>query len=114
MSLDIYLRNKKCVVCGEGKAIDFDFNITHNLSDMAEACGIYHAMWRPEEIGISQAKYLIPLLESGVKNLKEHKSFYEKFNPLNGWGDYNNLLERSEYYLQKCKDNPDAEVDISR
>lgn len=29
-------------------------NITHNLGKMAEAAGIYHALWRPDEIGIKR------------------------------------------------------------
>ena len=74
MSLDIYLTNKKCETCGVAKEIDFDFNMTHNLNKMATKCGLYRALWRPDELGIKQAKYLIPLLQDGIENLKEHKA----------------------------------------
>jgi hypothetical protein len=33
----------------------FDYNITHNLGEMAKAAGIYMELWRPEEIGIIKA-----------------------------------------------------------
>lgn len=114
MSLDIYLKNKECEKCGLSKPIDFDFNITHNLDKMAGVCGLYRAMWRPEEIGIKQAKYLIPLLQDGIENLRNYKDFYLQFNPDNGWGSYDNLLKMAELYLKVCNENPEAEIEISR
>jgi len=47
----------------------FDYNITHNLTDMAEAAGIYRALWRPEEIDINTASQLIPILADGLNKL---------------------------------------------
>ncbi len=114
MSLDIYLTNKKCKKCGYSKPIEFDFNITHNLGKMASKCGLYYAMWRPEELGIKQTKYIIPLLKEGIENLKEHKEFYLQFKPENGWGNYDNLLEQAENYLRVCLENPEAEIEINR
>ncbi len=34
----------------------FEYNITHNLGVMADAAGIYEALWRPEEIKAIVAK----------------------------------------------------------
>lgn len=42
-------------------------NITHNLNKMAEAAGIYHALWHPELIPATTANEIIPILESGLE-----------------------------------------------
>jgi len=46
----------------------FHRNITHNLGKMANAAGIYEALWRPEEIGITQAKQLIDPIMIGLES----------------------------------------------
>lgn len=51
MSLDITLYTPMCAHCGRSGE-GYSANITHNLGAMAEAAGIYLALWRPEEIGI--------------------------------------------------------------
>lgn len=59
MSLDVYLQGEpkkvKCYCdCGheherEESERFYSANITHNLGNMAQAAGIYHPVWRPEE-----------------------------------------------------------------
>ena len=58
MSLDISLTVSRDV---------FDANITHNLTDMANAAGIYGVVWRPEENGIDCAEQLIAPLTEAIK-----------------------------------------------
>jgi len=92
----------------------FDFNITHNLCEMADAAGIYKAMWRPEEIPVTTAGQLIPLLEAGIEKLMADPAKFEAMNPENGWGDYAGLLRVARRYLAACKDHPNATIQVSR
>jgi hypothetical protein len=92
----------------------FDYNITHNLNTMAMEAGIYQYLWRPEEIGITKAGQLIPLLTVGLGVLERDPEHFKKFNPENGWGTYEGLVEFVRSYLEACKENPDAEIYISR
>ena len=92
----------------------FDYNITHNLNSMAEEVGIYQALWRPDEIGVTKAKQLIPLLRDGLEKLKADPERCKKFNPENGWGNYEGLLDVVQKYLKACEEYPEAEIEVSR
>ena len=82
-------------------------NITHNLGRMAEKVSIkiangpeyslYQLLWRPEETGLlgnnqeltfNYAEHVFRALEI----LKENPDYYKKYNPENGWGDYDVLV----------------------
>jgi len=89
-------------------------NITHNLGQMAEEAGIYKALWRPDEIGITHAAQLIEPLRAGLSLLKSDPARFEKFNAPNGWGMYEHFIPFIEKYLEACQANPDAEVSVSR
>lgn len=92
----------------------FEYNITHNLNNMAEAAGIYQCLWRPEEIGITKAHQLIEPLRQGLHELKLNPDLYKQFNPKNGWGSYDGLVKFVEAYLNACYEYPDADVNVSR
>lgn len=92
----------------------YEANITHNLTTMAEAAGIYQALWRPDEYNYNQAKDIIPLLEAGLVRLKARPKYYERYNAPNGWGLYKNFVPFVEKYLQACKDYPEAYIEVSR
>jgi len=107
MSLDIYLEAVRPTEV-------YWANITHNLGKMAAEAGIYEALWRPEEINVTTAAQLIPLLETGLETLRANPIDYEEFNPENGWGDYDGLVAFVRRYLKACKENPDATISVSR
>ena len=88
----------------------YDANITHNLNAMAEEAGIYVALWRPEESGITKASELIEPLTTGLALLKSDRERFEKFNAKNGWGTYDQFVPWVERYLEACVQHPDAEV----
>ncbi len=92
----------------------YSANITHNLGKMAREAGIYECLWRPEEIGINQAKQIIPLLEAGLTKLATQKAHFEQFNAENGWGLWKHFVPWCADYLQACRDYPDATVWVSR
>lgn len=92
----------------------FDQNVTHNLTEMAKAAGLYKVMWRPEEIGVETAEEAILFLEAGVRELKSNREKYEKYNPANGWGDYEGLCKAAQNILDACYQNKDARIYICR
>lgn len=120
MSLDISLKIQKIVSYDKGKTfLDeeeyvYDSNITHNLVEMADKAGIYKALWRPEEIDITKAGDLIPLLKKGFYDLKNRPDYFKKYNSSNGWGMYENFLPFVEKYLNACIEYPNAEVETCR
>jgi len=125
MSLDVYLynTNKKTISCPhcekeilveEKRDLVYDSNITHNLNRMAEACDIYEALWRPEEIEVTKAEQLIPLLTEGLRKLKDNPDYYKTLDSSNGWGKYIHFVPFVENYLQACIEYPNAEIEVSR
>lgn len=92
----------------------YDGNITHNLGKMADAAGIYQHLWRPEELGITQAKGLIEPLTEGLALLRADPDRFKSHNPPNGWGDYDGLVRFVSEYLAACTEYPEATVRASR
>lgn len=88
----------------------FGSNITSNLTEMADKCGLYYALWRPEEKGYKKAKDIILTLTKGLDDLKKRPDYFKKFNPENGWGDYCSFVEFVEEVLDACKENPNAKI----
>lgn len=110
MSLDVILSYEE-----DGNTITvYDANITHNLGKMADAAGIYEALWRPEEKNWTQARDIIPVVEEGLKRLKEQPDHFKQFNAANGWGLYEHFVPFVERYLEACKQYPSATVTVSR
>ena len=105
----------------------FSLNITHNLGAMArevkysaekndgyEDLTLYTVLWRPEECGFWQAKDIADLLDIGWCILRSDPDRFKKFNPENGWGDYDGLCNFVYEYRNACWDNPEAELRVSR
>lgn len=92
----------------------YSANITHNLGKMADEAGIYEYLWRPDEVGITKASQLIDPLSIGLSTLKSYPERFKKYNPENGWGNYEGLVGFVESYLEACKQFPDADVNAWR
>lgn len=107
MSLDVSLRAVRPTEV-------YSANITHNLGRMADAAGIYKALWRPEEIGITTASQLIDPLRTGLEKLESEPEKYSHFDAPNGWGVHKHLVAFVAEYLAACEANPDATVSTSR
>ena len=113
MSLDVDLMVvKPCSV--------YSSNITHNLGKMAAAVDVgegrtlYDILWRPDEHGYVYAREIIDCLHNGLKELSFNPEKYKKFNPENGWGSYDGLVNFVKNYHAACMENLDAELSISR
>ena len=84
-------------------------NITHNMGKMASKVPIegteltlYDLLWRPDEHGIETAGspgYREWVLK-GYHYLRGHREKLIPFNPENGWGNYEQLLEFTLDFFQ--------------
>ena len=93
----------------------FSANITHNMTEMASAVGLYRPLWRPEEIGLKHAKDLIPILDMGLAMLKSGgKEKYTKYEPENKWGSYKGFVDFVESYLNACIKYPNTLICAER
>lgn len=134
MGLNVKLLSDKkerhsCYACNQ----DYYENIelysgetTHNLTEMAKEAGLYEVLWRPyrllgiedededEYLLVIRAKFLIPLLEIGLKKLESDPDYYHTFNSENGWGLYEHFVPFVRNYLEACKENPSAKVEVCR
>lgn len=106
MSLDVYLipdkDDENCVELWHG-------NLTHNLVPMAKEAGLFQCLWQPHEIG-SKAVDMVPHIQAGLARLSESPEYFKMFNPKNGWGTYDCLVEVAEAYLSNCQMYPEADV----
>lgn len=98
----------------------YENNITHNLTKMADSVllsngkSLYEILWRPEENGYTKACDILLLLHEGMIELTSFPERYKPYNPENGWGSYDNLVEFVSSYYIACLKNPEAELGVSR
>ena len=119
MSLDVTIYRKGIIHWNDGEQSSheeeyYSDNITHNLNIMAEAADIYAYLWYPEEVDVQYAEDLIEPLTKGLAKLKYDPEYYMIFNPKNGWGTYERLVEFVENYLIACKEYPNYEIVVDR
>ena len=107
MSLDVYLKAVRPTTI-------YSRNMTHNLNKMAGEAGIYEHLWRPDEIGVTKAGQLIEPLRAGLALMLAEPERFKAFNPPNGWGSYDGLVEFVTEYIGACEENSDADVRVSR
>lgn len=91
----------------------FESNITHNLTQMADAAGLYIPLWHPEQCEVRYAKDLIPMLKRGLIELKARPDHYRQFDAKNGWGTYDQFVPWVQNILVACQLNPEAMVRVS-
>lgn len=87
-------------------------NITHNLTEMAKNClsfdeydvcySLYDLLWRDTQEPFTE-DYLyvyIAHLACCLYTLKNDPEHFKQFNPLNGWGTYEQLVQFVEEFLK--------------
>ena len=107
MSLDVYLMQTQ-------PAEVYSANITHNLNKMAKEAGIYHHLWRPDDIGLFKASELIDPLTKALSLMRSNPEKFKKFDAENKWGVYEDFIRFVREYLKACIKFPDADIEISR
>lgn len=117
MSLDVWLETEPCPCCGRSDE-GWERNITHNLTAMASAAGIYEALWHPERLAAERSYprgyNVLPLLRDGLEWLLSNPEKAKEKNPPNGWGDYDGLVAFVMAYIKALEDNEDAVIKVSR
>ncbi len=120
MSLDVYLYGESVseehmCECGHNHFNElFTANITHNLGAMAKEAGLYEAVWRPEEIGLSKGSEVAAFLRGGISRMEQDPPRFIALDSANGWGTYRDFLPWLKAYLKACEEYPDADVKVSR
>lgn len=123
ISLDEWKERNPGVEPVQATIIDNDlfwYNITHNLNKMAMEVKLhtghtlYEYLWRPDELGLTIALPLIAPLKEGLAQLEFAPEHFKKFNPENGWGNYEGLVKFVKAYLSACEKHPQARIHISR
>ena len=104
----------------------YEANITHNLGAMAREVqyglewkgdgelSLYDVLWHPDKHGFKYARDLEDLLDIGWNILLSDPEKFKKYNPENGWGSYDGLVDFVYHYRNACWDYPEAELKISR
>lgn len=100
---------------------DYFINITHNLNVMAEHVPIgnvnlYKVLWRGDELKdpIIKGKQFEDYLYDGISYLIRCKLILLEYNPTNGWGNYDSLLQFTKDCLALSIQHPNADVRFSR
>lgn len=107
MSLDVTLSINEEIV--------FDKNITHNLSVMAQKSDLYKPLWTPIDLGCVFAKDVKPFLIDGLsKLLSKTEEENRKYEPSNGWGTYENLVQFVVEYINHCSFYPDSIIEVCK
>lgn len=109
MSLDVSLR----ATVTEEREVYAHSGMTHNMVKMAEWAGVYLACWYPEEIDVRIAADLVPLLKAGLYRLENKSEEAMRFNPSNGWGNYEGFVEFLREYLAACIKYPGAKIEVN-
>ena len=98
----------------------YSANITHNLGKMASEVKLnndktlYDVLWRPDEHGFESAGDIVDYLYIGWRELVRSPEKYKTYNPENGWGSYEGLVEFVRKYHAACMENLKAQVQICR
>lgn len=88
-----------------------DVGITHNLTGMAAQAGLYDCLWDAQSSGIFKAKDLLEPLRKGLERMKADPERFRRWNPPNGWGDYDAFVVTLQGLLNACERHPLADVE---
>lgn len=84
-------------------------NITHNLAEMADECfpdleSLYTLLWRDKEP--TNIVIYVYQLFACLFELQNNPETYKQFNPPNGWGTYEQLVEFVRSFIHALVDMP--------
>lgn len=102
-------------------------NITHNLAEMAEDClsfeegyqrySLYNLLWRDTQAPFT-GNYLnvyIAHLAYCLYVLRNNPDYFKQYNPSNGWGTYEQLVEFVHSFIHALIDMPEGStIEYSR
>lgn len=84
-------------------------NHTSNTSAMIkEVCGSYPSEWDNRS-----CSELLPVLNTGCKELRAYSQKYRQFEAKNGWGTVETTLEFLDAIRKACEEYPTAVLSVS-
>ena len=93
-------------------------NITHNLGKMAsnvkpvgKPYTLYSLLWGGK---YKSCRDLISKLHACILYMLMNKEELKKYNPENGWGTYEQLLEFTKEFQMACIENQDCKIEIDK
>jgi hypothetical protein len=111
MSLDISLTVKADTGNSETENIEvYSANITHNLSSMAQAVGVYDATWGA--YGKDASTSMIPVVIA-IQRLKDDPARYDEYSASNEWGTRDQFIAFLSRFLTACEMHPNATIHTS-
>jgi hypothetical protein len=81
----------------------YERNVTYNVSTMLKRAGFH-----PNVVDGMTAVQLRPVVSHAVCVMEDNPSYFELFNPENGWGSYENVMEflvELSLYLKEAPDD---------
>jgi len=100
MSWDASIRVHTGISWHEVEDID---SYTFNVSEMYCKAGYCIGNASGERCDI-----ILPILHDLYKELKSNPEEYKKYNPLNGWGNYEGALKFLSHIIEACERHPSA------
>jgi hypothetical protein len=71
-------------------------------------------LWRPDEHGLETTDSIVGYITVGVRYMEEHAADLEQYNPSNGWGSYDWLLNFARCVGSACLFNPGCKIEANR
>lgn len=87
----------------------FHANITHNMTSLWEALGIYEQLYK------SHGKYANDIYEKvrrALDALTIDPEFYKQYDSPNGWGTYDNAVSFLSKVVRACEENPGSLINV--
>lgn len=124
MSFDVWLERPACTHCGRSAGTVFEFNLTHNVNKIVDAClvaagaprakeaGAYYEDWSWGRLSGWKADDAGPLLERALAEAQSssREPEFRAMEPENGWGSLDNVRTWLLKLSIACRENPDAVI----
>jgi len=91
--------------------------ITHNCGEIAEHIPIDYTSTLHDYVWLGKDEttdHMREILRIGITYMIDHKEHLEQWNPVNGWGSYEEFLFWLLDYWRACINNPGCKIKISR
>lgn len=94
---------------GGGRLVAEDIDVTYNLGKMLRAAG-----WPGWDFWVGKlGEQAAPLLRGILLDLVADPVRFQKFNPGNGWGDYEGAVAFVLRFAVECAEHPEAAIGAS-
>lgn len=125
MSYDVWLTKEPCPSCKRGYTSLGDFNLTHNVNGIVDACisaagdiraknadGTTYEMHSWGRLDGWTAGDAVPVLERALAEAMNPARLQEfrAMEPRNGWGKLEDVRRVLMEFIAACREHPDAKI----